>query len=78
MQVGEEIVSRTQGDAIMFPGYSLSKVHPVATGTRVSLVAYIRGRDPAFYWERALQHYRVLGGYSFGSQYSKVGPGRPR
>eukprot|EP01052_Picozoa_sp_SAG31_P034817 SAG31_NODE_4119_length_3564_cov_2.071861_3_plen_228_part_00 len=53
-------VDRAQGNALFFPSYSLTKVHPVTSGVRVALIAYMTGYDEFSFWPGALQHYRQI------------------
>ena len=41
-----------QGAMVIFPSYMLHKVHPVRSGTRLSLVMWFLGSDPGF-WHAA-------------------------
>lgn len=61
LQLGRvDDISREQGDAVFFPSYSLSKVHPVTKGTRVALVAHMTGFDEHYFWPAALNHYTQI------------------
>jgi predicted 2-oxoglutarate/Fe(II)-dependent dioxygenase YbiX len=61
LQVGVANATRLIGSAIVFPSYQLHRVHPVQSGERFSLVAWLRGEDgTGRYWADAERSYQAL------------------
>lgn len=61
LQVGSTNVTRTMGSAVVFPAYMLHRVYPIIKGERLSLVAWLRGKDTTGrFWADAERSYRAL------------------